>query len=416
MKTAVIILLSVLGFTSLNAQTDRTKGWSDDIDYLLAKAKEQHYVYKNKELPSAMIRGAAVLKTRIPDYSDERMLIEIQALMYHLGDGHSYILPLLARITESKFLPLHLYEFTDGMYVIDADEANTRLIGMRVKSIAGNTPEKMMRAMVTFVSQDHTVGAKWLGPLFIRQRGMLERYGLAKGAESVSITFEDTKGKTFAASVAFVPPTNFRGVPKMVPPKNTPTEKVPMYLSDVGNNFWFKHLPESDAMYFQWNQVQNKESETIAAFATRLENELKTLKPSLLIIDVRHNNGGNGYLTNAVVNMIKNFESQGGKCVIITGRNTFSATQIFIGRADLATNASFAGEPSSSKPNFVGEENEVVLPYSGARGSISNRYHEQIPGDTRQWIEPDLMVRISSKDYFGNNDPVLKAVLKKYAK
>ena len=416
MKTTAIILLSVLGFTNAFAQTDRTKGWSDDIDYLFAKVKEQHYVYRKKDLPPAMIRGAADLKTRIDDFSDERMLIEMQALMYHLGDGHSYILPLLARITESKFLPLHFYEFTDGMYVIDADEANSRLIGMRVKSIAGNTPEKMMRDMVTFVSQDNTVGAKWLGPLFMRQRGMLERYGLAKGSEAVSITFVDQKGKTSDASVTFVPPTNFRGVPKMVPPKVAPIGNAAMYLSNVSDNFWFKHLPEHNTMYFQWNQVQNKENETIAAFPARLENELNRLKPSLLIIDVRHNNGGNGYLTTAVVNMMKNFESQGGRNVIITGRNTFSATQIFIGRAAHATKAVFAGEPSSSKPNFVGEENEVVLPYSGARGSISNRYHEQIPGDTREWIEPEVKVRLSSRDYFGNHDPVLAAVLKKYGK
>jgi len=415
MKTAVIILLSLFAFTNAAGQTDRVKGWSSDIDYLLAKAKEQHYVYKNKELPPAMVQSAETLKVRISDYSDERMLVELQALMYHLGDGHSYILPLLARITESKFLPLHFYEFTDGMYVIDADEANARLIGMRVETIAGVTPEKIMRDMVTFVSQDNTVGAQWLGPVFMRQRGMLERYGLPKGSETALVKFKDAKGKVFEASVPFVPPTNFRGVPKMVPPKNTATDKIPLYLSNVGDNFWFKYLPENTAMYFQWNQVQNKEGETLAAFSERLSNELKTLKPSLLIIDVRHNNGGNGYLTTAVVNMMKNFEeSQKGKLVIITGRNTFSAAQIFIGRADLATNVVFAGEPSSSKPNFVGEENEVVLPYSGARGSISNRYHEQISGDTRQWIEPELPVRLSSKDYFGNNDPVLKAVLKKY--
>ena len=417
MKTAAIILLSILGFTSVIAQPDRTRGWSNDIDYLLAKVKEQHYVYKNKDLPPTMVRSAEELKTRIPDFTDERMLIELQGLMYHLGDGHSYILPLLATITESKFLPLHFYEFTDGMYVIDADAANARLIGMKVRSIAGATPEKIMHDMVTFVSQDNTVGAHWLGPVFMRQRGLLERYGLAKGSQTALIKFEDRKGTKFEALVPFVPPTDFRGVPKMVPAKNTAPEKIPLYLTNVGDNFWFRYLPEHKAMYFQWNQVQNKEGETLAAFSKRLENELKTLNPTLLIVDVRHNNGGNGYLNTAVINMMKNFqESQKGKLVIITGRNTFSAAQIFIGRADHETNVVFAGEPSSSKPNFVGEENEVVLPYSGARGSISNRYHESIPGDTRQWIAPELEVRLSSRDYFGNNDPVLKAVLNKYGK
>jgi hypothetical protein len=155
----------------------------------------------------------------------------------------------------------------------------------------------------------------------------------------------------------------------------------------------------------------------LAAFSGRLEAELTAKKARLLIIDVRHNNGGNGNLTPALINVLKAFEqSRQGKIVIITGRNTFSATQIFISRVDKETNARFAGEISSSKPNFVGEENEVVLPYSGARGSISNRYHENIPGDTRPWIEPDLKILLSSKDFFANRDPVLEAVFKKYAK
>jgi hypothetical protein len=60
----------------------------------------------------------------------------------------------------------------------------------------------------------------------------------------------------------------------------------------------------------------------------------------------------------------------------------------------------------------VGEEHEVMLPYSGARGSISNRYHESIPGDTRNWIEIDLPVPLISSEYFANQDPVIDKVIR----
>jgi len=68
--------------------------------------------------------------------------------------------------------------------------------------------------------------------------------------------------------------------------------------------------------------------------------------------------------------------------------------------------------PSSSSPNFVGEGNYILLPYSGAMGSISNKYHEQIPGDKRLWIQPDLPVTLSSAEYFVNDDPVVDLLLK----
>ena len=93
------------------------------------------------------------------------------------------------------------------------------------------------------------------------------------------------------------------------------------------------------------------------------------------------------------------------------GRNTFSAAQVFLGQMDRYTNAIFAGEPSSSRPNFVGEEVPVELPWSGAIGSMSDRYHETIPGDTREWIEPDIKLVLSSRDYFANKDPLLEKVL-----
>jgi hypothetical protein len=140
----------------------------------------------------------------------------------------------------------------------------------------------------------------------------------------------------------------------------------------------------------------------------------KEHEPQALIVDVRHNNGGHAELLPPLVNVLTGFAKRHAqnKLFVITGRNTFSAAQIFISQVDHLTPAAFAGEPSSSKPNFVGEENEVILPWSGAICSISNRYHESIPGDQRIWIEPALKVELSSKDYFANHDPVLEAVLR----
>jgi hypothetical protein len=46
-------------------------------------------------------------------------------------------------------------------------------------------------------------------------------------------------------------------------------------------------------------------------------------------------------------------------------------------------------------------------------GSISNKYHENIPGDHRRWIAPDFPVSLSSQAYFKNQDPVVEFILKK---
>lgn len=414
MKKLFTCTLLVLLFFSASCQSDqsRAENWGKDLDFLLSEIKKQHYVYKNQPLPDALTQQLSQLKLNIANYSDERMLIELERVMYHLGDGHSYILPFGANIVQAHFLPLQLYSFSDGMYVVDASEPYTQLIGQKVKKLGPVNPQKFMQDMVQFISQDNEMGAQWIGPFFLRFRGILEAYGLSQGSKEIVLEMLDSKGKSKQVTVPFVPVPRLRGIPKMPAYPKAPAA-VPMYLTQIEKSYWLQHLPDQNALYFQFNQVMNEESESLAAFTKKLEQTLIEKKPTLLIVDVRHNNGGNGDLTPPLITALKNFEqNQKGKIVVLTGRNTFSAAQIFIARVNRETKAIFAGEPSSSRPNFVGEENMVMLPYSGALGSISNRYHENIPGDQRKWIEPEIKVSLSSRDYFDGKDPVLAAVFK----
>jgi hypothetical protein len=188
-----------------------------------------------------------------------------------------------------------------------------------------------------------------------------------------------------------------------------------LYLSNISTNYWFEELPNG-VLYLQFNQVMEGPEERLAEFARRLKTVIKERPPKVLIVDVRHNNWGHAELLSPLVEALREFESNNpqSKLIVITGRNTFSAAQIFIAQVNRYTKAVFAGEPSSSRPNFVGEENQIILPWSGAMGSISNRYHESIPGDTRIWIEPEIKVELSSKDYFSNRDPVLELLLARH--
>ena len=409
-KISFILLIQFLCIFCA-AQGEREKSWLMDIDFLLSEIKKQHYVYKNKELPESMIKEFKIVKENILRFSDERILIELQRAMFHLGDGHCYVLPFGADKVPAHYLPLHFYEFSDGMYVIDATEKYQHLIGMKVIKIGKYTIEKLMEDMYHFISQDNAMGPKWIGPFFLRFRGLLEAYELTRGSSEVFIQFESKNKRKFNQQVSFIPVPRLRGIPKMTTPKMVP---APLYLSQVHRAYWLKSIPEKKALYWQFNQVMNEETEDILKFSKKLDSTLTTQKPHLLIIDVRHNNGGNGELRHPLLAVIKKYEqTQKGKIVVITGRNTFSAAQIFITYIDKETNAVFAGEPSSSKPNFVGEDNEIILPNCGALVSISNRYHENNKGDSRHWIEPDLPVTTTSKDYFAGNDPVLETIFKR---
>jgi hypothetical protein len=400
-----------------NYREQRINGWDSDIDTLLYLMKREHYIYKSKPLPQALITNAAVLKTKVKDFSDERMLLELERLMFYMHDGHSYILPVAMNV-KSFYLPIQFYIFSDGTYIIDADEPYKNLIGCKVLSINDIAVTRLINDMNSYIHQDNKFTVLWFAPSVLRFRGLYEPYGLVAGAPDIAIKIVDRKQNTILTKISFIPAINFHSIPKLIPSQLSVNAKPPLYLSNVQGNFWFTSLNKKKAFYFQFNQVADKDTESLAAFSQKLSIALQEVKPELFIIDVRHNNGGNLDLLHPLMDVIKKFERENAnaKIVVLTGRNTFSAAQVFISLVNKETHALFAGEPSSSRPNFVGEGNYITLPYSGALGSISNKYHETIPGDNREWIEPDFLIALSSKEYFKNEDPVLEFILKKYSK
>jgi len=314
-------------------------------------------------------------------------------------------------------LPVQFYIFSDGVYIIDADDPYKELIGSKVLKINGVAISKLLDDMNSFVHQDNKYTVKWFAPSVLRFRGLYESYGLPQGSPDMVIDLINRKNESIACKVSFIPVASFHSIPKLIPSTLAKGVPVPLYLSNIQDNFWFKELPgRKKTIYFQFNPVEDKSNESLGSFGKRFGDTLQNKKPGLLIIDVRHNNGGNAGLLQPLMDGIINFEKSNpnAKIVIITGRNTFSATQIFISLMNKNTHALFAGEPSSSKPNFVGEENYSMLPWSGAIVSISNKYHESIPGDKRQWIAPNFPVFLSSTEYFKNQDPVMDLILKKF--
>jgi hypothetical protein len=76
------------------------------------------------------------------------------------------------------------------------------------------------------------------------------------------------------------------------------------------------------------------------------------------------------------------------------------------------TGAIFAGEPTGSSPNFIGESIPFALPYSKLAGTISDLFWQSAwPMDHRTWIAPRLYTPPTFAAYAENRDPALEAIL-----
>ncbi|MAY03485.1 MAG: hypothetical protein CMQ38_11000 [Gammaproteobacteria bacterium] len=397
-----------------NAESmNRNEGLEYDLDYLIEEAQRMHAAPERPAFSDEFLGAVENLRERIPDITGQQFYLEVMKLVAILDDGHSAIYtpdgdsPL--EITLAS-LPLKFFWFDDGMYIVDGLDGNEIYAGSEVLQVEDLLVTEVMARLSEFRGVDNTMTWRWMGPQFYLGRAeLLNAVGASESIENITLTLRTLSGAIQTVEIQ----SGDYDIPRKLRVSPAMTGDVPLYLSDVDTNYWMEIFPESNTLYFQFNQVRDSEQQNIAGFSELLSQNLESNNIEHLIVDVRHNNGGNNSLFTPLVEAIIAFDQvPDHKTYIITGRNTFSAAQNFINHIERWTDAVFVGKPSASSPNFTGEETSLLLPYSRIRGSISTRYwQDSNPGDERQWIAPDVPVTVTAVDYFAGRDAALEYIL-----
>jgi hypothetical protein len=387
----------------------REEAWAKDLDYLEKRILELHYNLHRALAETDFTKSFLELKSSIDSLSDEQIIVALMRIFGGLGNGHNLILATSPKMGALKKLPIHFYQFNDGVFIINADENFEQWIGYKVESIENTPVEEALQKTNAVNSRDNAMQTLWWGPYYMILPDVLESLGIIKNANQVTITLSDKKGK--AQKVTMNPISwnyNFLNIPKLK------IEPQPLFLSKMDDPYWFKLLPEYSTVYIQFNVVTQKEEQSIEDFNIELRKQITQNKTENLILDLRHNHGGDGSLLPPMLKTIMNFEfkNPNGKIFVIMGRGTFSAGQNLLTDITNFTNAILVGEPSGSKPNHIGDAGWFQLPYSGLKGIVSTQFHQTSTAeDNRKWIAPHIPVSLSSTDYFNGTDKALNFIL-----
>jgi hypothetical protein len=186
----------------------------------------------------------------------------------------------------------------------------------------------------------------------------------------------------------------------------------PVWLRSPGEPFRFEHVGR--LFYVQINTIGDTPDESLAQFAARVHDEIAATKPEKVAFDLRLNRGGNGSLLPSLIRAIIQSESIDcrERLFVIIGPGTFSAAQMFVNALERYTQATFVGEPTSSKGNAYGDSRKIVLPHSGITVRASIYYwQEWHPMDDRDATTPAIPALLSFEAYSNNSDPALDAIL-----
>lgn len=388
----------------------RVQSWRLDLDFLVSEIKRLHVNMHHIVSKESFENMVLDINEKIPVLSDQEIVFEFMKLVSSLGNGHNFIIPTFNEKGSFTQLPIQLYKFSDGLFIVNADSEYQDLIGSKVLAFDDTEVEEALFKTKLINARDNEMQQLWLGPHYLSLPEALKGLGIVNDAEKISLTIETSKGEK---SVIRPKPreVKFNGFPKL--PALTDSNAI--HNLKIDKQYWFDYVPNQNALYVQYNYVNNNPEHSFEAFNKELREQFTDQNAQHLILDIRHNAGGDGSTYPPLLKTLVQFESYkpNGKIFVIFGRNTFSAAHNLLLDITRLTDAILVGEPSGSRPNALSEAGWFRLPFSGTVGIISSQFHQPSKAeDHRVWVAPQVPVSVSSSQYFKGVDPAIDAILK----
>ena len=406
----------------------RDEGWRADISFLAREIKRRGVAPFRAVSEPDFDSRVSLLADGVPGLSDAQIIAGMLRLLRPLADGHAFIAPAEGDKELNRVLPVKFYRFGEGLFVTAAAPAYRQLLGAEVLRVGEHPAGEVLAALEPLISRDNDQQVRWLGPEVLPWAPMLHALGLTGDPDSVTLTVRFPDETTGTVAVGTVParsrastrpsrrPRTRRGparragsrMPRRCPARCRLT--CASAMSPTGSST----CRSQGLVYFQFNGVGDRPEEPLAAFCDRLFGFIDSHPVAGLVIDLRWNGGGNTLLVQPLLHHLigcAKVRRPGGLFVII-GRGTFSAAQNTATAIERETSAIFVGEPSGSRPNFIGETMQFELPYSKTIANVSDLYWQTSwPVDQRPWIAPEIYAPPTFAAYRQNRDVAMEAVL-----
>ncbi|MBX3390329.1 MAG: hypothetical protein KF691_12845 [Phycisphaeraceae bacterium] len=410
-----------VALTGLNPpeESDPAKRWAWDFDFLARRMKQMHWnLYANVSKEKFLAEIEALKSAAASGVSEDRLRARISRLLAMVGDGHTTLAAYAEGEKALNRIPLHLWAFPEGIYVIGAPEDLKETVGAKITRVGTMGVEDVATKLRQFCSVDNDMGYLYSVPARLLQPAALQEIG-ATGEGDIEYTLRLADGSEKAIRIAPRPMAR-DGFGKSrlfrkgyIYANAGANVRAPLYQQDLETPLTLKYLDDLNAVYFGFQAVSGNENEPFRHVIESMNSLIEEKSPEYLIIDMRFNGGGNtGLVGPFVESVIRNEKlNQHGKLFVIIGRNTFSAAQNTVNMLEKFTNATFVGEPTGSRPQFVGESTYVLLPYSKLRIHCSSRYWQILDStDRRTWVQPQIAAELSFKDFAENRDPCMEAI------
>jgi len=397
--------------------------WREDGQFLFEKLQKTHPNSFFSSSKDTFMSSTKYLYERIPELSDNEIIVELMRITSLLKDGHTR---LHGKNLTKLWFPVRVYEFEDGYFITAIHRDYIDAIGAKVIKIGKYTVDEAMSRIKEITPHDNAYSLNYSAPMYLTMQSILLGLHILDDPNFLNITLSKDE-KTFELNI---PVTEFESDPDLmwywmfnsVPTKepirfiDIEKDRLPLVHRNIDQFYWFEYLEELETVYFCFNMCLDSESEKFSEFNSKLWKFIDSKNVKRLIIDLRNNIGGNNQIVLQLVHsLIRHDEiNKKGNLYVVIGRKTWSAAMHCATWLERHTNATFIGEPTASGPNHYADPNRFMLPNCKIELLVSRYYWQNSwPWDERDYIDPEILVELHSQEYFEYHDPVLELLVKK---
>lgn len=369
------------------------------------------------------------------------------------GNGHTYV-RAAAMGRSLNALPLRLVWFDDGLHVVSAREALADLLGARVATLGGRTPENLAGALRPCIG-GNDARARLLSVSLLSSPAALHAMGLLPAADAATLAFDLPDGRRVERRVEADPRPAIRAegevrwpasdlLPTALPADDGPWRHVltgmdalPLYLQHADRAYWHDY-PAPDTLFVELRRIRDTPGagpgDGLEAFLDRVLAEAAERRPKAVIVDLRANTGGDYMLTAAFTRRLPEVVGPEARIRVLTGPETFSAAISTLARLKHfgGDRVAIVGRPVGDFPSFWAEGGRLTLPHSGISLRYSTAFHDwgqgcglaqigrcfwlnYLYGVDGGDLSPTVKVRFTFADYRAGRDPDLEAVMPRQA-
>jgi len=376
--------------------------WIQDIDYVSSELPRLHPNLFFQTPRAEFERVADELRRAVPSRQDHEVVVGLMRLVALPGDGHT----TLRRGSGFRALPLALTRLADGVYVTAADDDRAGILGARVVAIGDLATAELEAAAAALVSHENDAWLRVQVPQLLVIPEVLHALGAVSDPSRVTVWVEDGTGARLSAEAPAL-----SSPPALVDLTTAAGARLPLHRQRPNDNYWFTLVEGSRTLYLEYNRCQQG-PEPFGTFADRVLRLLDQNAADRLVVDVRHNGGGDSQVDDPLIRGLQDrpAQRQRGRLFCLIGGETFSSG---LWTADdlRKLGAVLVGSPTGGKPNSYGDVRTFSLPNSRLEVGYSTKYFRLLEGEDPPSLMPEVAVEPTIADLRAGRDPLLEAAI-----